>query len=158
MIFANLANVAERAVESVAALCLGGAVGLAIFELLPLAGGLLALAALAGGVAAGVAAFMLVANSAPREFAVAGFDPAAVVAGDDDVLLLDQPIAAIAVEPRRSALALREAGAMIARINDFLEPGAVPSRRIEARDAVRPDASAALHAALDEIRHSLSRA
>jgi len=126
----NQTKVAERAVESSAALCLGGAVAIAIFQLLPLASGFLALAALAGGVAAGVAAFALVASIAPRDFAMPGFNPAALAEDDDDVLLLDR----------------------------FLGSEAGASRRGERRDGVGPDASAALHSALAEIRHSLSRA
>jgi len=143
----NRISIAERAVESGAALCLGAAVAIAIFELVPLAGGYVALAALAGGMAAGVAAFALVASGPPRDFAMASFDPEAF-ADCQDELLLDEPIAAIEGEP----------AAMAQRIDDFLASGAGASRRSEPRNAIRPDASASLHAALAEIRRSLSRA
>jgi len=144
---ANSISIAERAVERSAALCLGAAVAIAIFQLVPLAGGFVALAALAGGVAAGAAALALVASGPPRDYALASFDPAGFAEREDE-LLLDEPIAAIENEP----------AAMAQRIDDFLASGAGASRRSEPRNAVRPDASAALHAALAEIRRSLSRA
>ncbi len=156
MIFAN-SSAAERAVGSIAALCLGAAVALAILMLLPLAPAYLALATLAGGVAAGSAGFALVESGAPRGFAMPTFQPAAFEDDfeDDEVLLLDEVVAAIDCEPRLTSSFVPAPAEMVVRIDQFLDSGAGVSRRSEPRDTVRPDASAALHAALAEIRHSL---
>lgn len=148
-------SMADRAVETIAALCLCAAIASAIFQLMPLTGGVRALAALTGGVAAGVAAFALVASVAPRDFAMPAFAPALFGDCEDDVLLLDVPIAASAAEPRPELTPLPRPAEMIARIDHFLDAGSGGSGRSEPHDAIRPDASAALHAALAEIRHSL---
>ena len=128
-------SAAERLVETVAALCLGAAAALATFELVPLVGGALAVAAMAGGVMAVAAGFaLLVATDVPW-FATRTFDPAEF---PGDVLLLDRPIAAVGPKSRVVRLFGSESGELV-----------------DAGRVARLDASAALHAALAEIRQSL---
>jgi|GEM_PF-6906914 len=146
---------AERAVEFTAALCFGSAVAIAIFQLIPLAAGWAAVAALAGGVAAGAAALALMALGAPNDFALPALDPGAIEDQVDE-LLLDQPITAVG--SRVASPIVGGPAEKLARIGAFADSGEPILRRAERLEAARLDASAALHAALAEIRHSLGRA
>ena len=140
-------NAAERIVETVAALCLGAAVALAIFELAPLSGGALAVAAMAGGATASATGFALLIASGGTVFATRAFDP--VEFTPDDVLLLDDPVIPDRPTARVVQMFVPQAGEMVTRIDQFLE-----TKRGAARESA-PDASAALHAALAQIRQSL---
>jgi hypothetical protein len=121
----------------------------------------------AGGLAAGVfalalgvLAMRLLGQPRPREIGVV-FEPLTFdeAAGSDE-LLLDDPLVEVEADSRVVRLFERaEAtpGEMVARIEDYLGEGrrrlAVPPE--EERSAAPPDASAALHAALANIRASL---
>jgi len=142
---------AERVVEVVAALCLGAAFGMAIFKLVPLAGGALAVAALAGFGAAAVAGFAVLVAFDGAGFATPVFDP--LEFSVDEPLLLDAPLAPLDADSRVVRLFVPGPGEMAARIDRFIETGEqVPPG---GNGAGPVDASAALHAALAEIRRVL---
>ena len=166
----------EIAAEWIAAAMLGGAVVLALAMLVP-AG---MVAAACGGCGAAAAAIALQRSVAPGGgAAVPGFAPADWP-GAEEVLLLDAPLAPEASDelllddplpaPDRSrvvrlfgdlpggeAAAIPAPGEMLARIETFLgasretafPAGAAPG------NAASAEASAALHAALADIRRSL---
>lgn len=167
-----------------AALCLGGAVGFAVARIAPLGAGL-AEASGAGALVALVAGLLVARvdrqRGSRRAPGMAGpSDELPGVDGvllldnrvDDEVLLLDDPLPALGDESRvvrlfaapsantAPATPLAGPGEMIARIEDFLGTArgsaarAEPPRRV---DAAAEDASAALHAALADIRRSLKK-
>ncbi len=139
--------------EIVAALCLGGAVTIAVIHLTPFAGALLVLAASVGGFAAGVAGLALLKSVDSFRLSMPSFDPVDFVAIEPEELLLDQPIEPEIAESRVVRLFAPEPGELVTRIDQYLDAGHGVSRRT-APD--RPDASAALHEALAEIRRSLA--
>lgn len=165
------ARFSERAVESAAAACLGGAVAWSLWRLS--SGGAMAIAvALAAGALVCLAARRALAHlgGAPAPFAVAEFAPAAVTASaapDVLILTLDQ-----AIDPpsNDAALLLDDAlGAPAAdsRVVRLFDAAAIPTagelqRRIDRHlrggpdVAAGPDDSAALHEALAVLRRSLS--
>jgi len=147
-------SAAERLIKTVAALSLGAAVVLAIFELVPLGAGALAVAAMAAGVAAAAAGFALLVAVDEPGFPRLRFDP---IEFPCDVLLLDQPIAWVDAESRVTRLFISEPGEPVARIGHFANAGrAFPRNGVpQVGGDARPDASAELHAALAEIRQSL---
>ncbi len=167
----------EIAAESIAATCLGGAVVFAGAQ----SGAGLAMAGAAGALVA--AAGLIILGRVDRydgpleaRFAPLGFDEI-----DEEVLLLDQPIdgdhalllddplPALDQESRvvrlfaaqspgsdEAAPPLAGPGEMVARIEDFLELGRGSAAAVEGEArAASVDASAALHAALADIRRSL---
>lgn len=102
-------------------------------------------------------------GSAGSGYAEASFEPVqfAEAEGETDELLLDDPLIEIEPDSRVVRLFARDSatpGEMVTRIEDYLGEG---SRAAHAPAAVReesaspPDASAALHAALANIRASL---
>ena len=167
----------EIAAEWIAATCLGGAVGFAAAQFgagLALAGAAGALIAVAGLIVLGRVDRAI--DPLAESFAPVGFGEV-----EEDVLLLDQPIGCndalllddplpaldhesrvvrlFAAQPPGSdeaAPPLAGPGEMVARIEDFLElgRGGAAVAEGEAR-AASIDASAALHAALADIRRSL---
>lgn len=169
--------IVEIAAEWIAACCLGGAAGFALAKLAPW--GPLAAGAIGVAVALGVLQGFGQLGRPRVGFA---FDPVEFVDEDEawalseeeeegEALLLDDPIpgpaesrvlrlftaapvAADAVEP------IAEPGEMLARIEDFLGGSRDNVTRIApapAATATSAEASAALHAALAEIRASLGR-
>ncbi|MCY7339808.1 MAG: hypothetical protein LH465_07670 [Sphingomonas bacterium] len=149
----------ERAVDLLAALSLSGAAGFALVMLLPLHGFALGGVAVMGGVAVVVAALVglgrIESGHGPER---ERFEPIEfiITAQSTDELLLDDPITPLAADSRVVQLfkpePLPDPGELAARISNFLDQGreAAPPT-----DPVRPDASAALHAALADIRRSL---
>ena len=173
----------EIAAEWIAALCLGAAAGFAALSLTA-AGliGAVAFAMLCG--AAALFALGLVdrhggeADAAfepvafPDEAEAVDFDGAAVLILDDpvedDALLLDTPVAAEPVSrvvrlfggaaPASEAGSIPAPGEMLARIEDFLgvaRGSAAQGEPVRRTNEASADASAALHAALADIRRSL---
>jgi hypothetical protein len=146
----------EALAERGAPLVLAGAAGWAAFLVrLPIA----AIAA-AGFVALALGAFaMRLAGAAPRAseatFEPAEFEPDA----DEDVLLLDDPLVEVASDSRVVKLFARNdptPGELVLRISDYLsEQGKSPVPADQPMDLLQVDASAALHAALANIRASL---
>ena len=154
---------AERAVEAVAALTLGAAVGFGAFQLTPLAGAALWSVASLGAVASGWGALALLGGIGPVDHgdALPAFEPAAFDDLGEDELLLDDPIPALSTDSRIIRLfereqpePLPEPGELVLRIADYLETGRGARPPAEPEPAL-PDASAALHAALADIRRSL---
>ncbi len=148
----------ERAAVLLAALCLGGATGFALAMLLPLEGLALAAMASVGGVALTVAAWFGLVGVVPRrDLTGVKFEPATFSPTDEatDELLLDDPVVTVASESRVVQLfkpePLPEPGELAARIGVFLDSRQAPALP----EPVQPDASAALHAALADIRRSL---
>jgi hypothetical protein len=122
---------------------------------LPLAGIGAALVAMAAGLAA-----MRVFGEPQREGIEARFEPVSFEeCVEEDVLLLDDPLGGIEPDARVARLFARDEatpGELVTRIADYLGD----ERRILAQAAgegqqTPPDASAALHAALANIRASL---
>ena len=138
----------ERAAVAGSGLALGGAVG---FAILSLAGSIAA--AVSGGVAAVAVAILLlervdVVEAVPFELP------------DEDELLLDDPIAdsrVVQLFEREQPVALPEPGELVARISDYLGSGRAAAPAQDQPVASPADASAALHAALADIRQSLRR-
>lgn len=155
--------VAERAVEAVAALSLGAAVGFGAFHLTPLSGETLWAVASFSAIASAWAALTLlkrIGSGEARDERPA-FEPSAFEEVEDDELLLDDPIAPLAPDSRVVRLfereqpePLPEPGELVLRIADYLETGRAARPPAET-EPTRPDASAALHAALADIRRSL---
>jgi hypothetical protein len=171
----------ELAAEWTAACCLGAAAGFAVLRLTPLglAGAVgvgLALVAAARAVlglvdrglglramAFDAAEFPSEADEAPENEALLLDDPV------DDVLLLDAPLAAAvesrvvrlfgdAAQPAAEPAAIPAPGEMLARIEDFLglDRGSAGAAEPDIRaNRASAEASAALHAALADIRRSL---
>lgn len=158
-------NPFERVAEVCAALTLGGAVAFGVHHTAPLAG-----LALAGAVSLCAAAAVFAGLALLGRVDVASdpeglsFEPqdfaceAAESDGIEDELLLDDPVAPLAPQSRVVELfepqqpeALPEPGEMVTRIADYLGSG----RSVAPSEPVRHDASAALHAALADIRRSL---
>ena len=148
---------AERLVEWAAPTVLAAAAGWAAWKLIGLP-----------VTAAGAGAFALIIGlGAMRIFGGAGnlaveaeFEPLPFEdTPSDDELLLDDP--PIGIEPDSRVVRLFERdeatpGEMVARIADYLSDGnRAPPTRTEEGSAAPPDASAALHAALANIRASL---
>ncbi len=167
----------EIAAESIAAACLGGAIGFAVGTLAPLGAGIIA--AFAAGLTGAIAARFVMGRidrpspSLGDRFAPVDFsDVADVLLLDDpietdDVLLLDDPLPAVTADSRvvqlfalpapvGAASALPAPGEMVARIEGFLGVARNKAAASDgAPDRVAADASAALHAALADIRRSL---
>ena len=174
----------ESAAVWTASLCLGGAMGFAVARIAPFGAGL-AEAGAAGALVAltgGLLVARLGERGAPRAPAIAdslndlllGDDVLTLQDRvDDEVLLLDDPLPAVGDEsrvvrlfalpagPGEAATPLAGPGEMISRIEDFLghvrgsAPRAEPLRSADPTTA--EDASAALHAALADIRRSLKK-
>ena len=152
----------ERAAETLAALCLGGAVAFCIFHMVPLAGAILAATAAVGGVASAIGGYALLRLVDPgRGEAELSFLPTEFEEPGEDELLLDDPIAPLDPESRVVQLFQREQpdplpepGELVARIADYLGSNRAPA--LPAPEPARNDASAALHAALADIRRSLA--
>ena len=163
----------ELAVTAVAAICLGGAAGFAVMSFAPAGAGLLH--GIGAGALVALAALAAGARVDRRHGSVAAFAPVEplVVDGgeltpeDDDALLLDDPLPVPQPESRvvrlfavpdvDAAAPTAGPGEMIARIEHFLGQGrGAPGDAPVARDNTASDeASAALHAALADIRRSL---
>lgn len=175
--------IVEIAAEWVAACCIGGAVAFACSGLAP---GAPVAAAMAGLAVAAGALLLLGRVDRDAGVAMARFEPVEILAvqgdaGVDDALLLDEPcepgelllddpvpaaesrvvrLFTAGPEAGVGAAAIPQPGEMLARIEQFLgagrsEPGAVPELPATAASA---EASAALHAALADIRRSLRQA
>lgn len=159
----------ERGAELLAALSLSGGVAFAIFHAAPLAGLALVGAMSLGGIAAAAGALALLARvDGNRENAqLLSFEPGGFAGGTaadkvEDELLLDDPIMPIEPESRVIQLfephqpePLPEPGELVARIADYLDSGRGAPQQTAPSDPIRHDASAALHAALADIRRSL---
>ena len=170
----------EIAAEWIAAACVGGASAFACAVLAPDGGGMVA-APLAGAIGAAGALFAMGRVDPGRQPPPERFVP--VDFGDDeltldaqvetdDALLLDDPLPALDEDSRvvrlfavpasaSEATPLPAPGEMAARIENFLGgtragPAAAEPARHAAPGAA--DASAALHAALADIRRSLRQA
>ena len=171
----------EIAVASIAASCLGSAVGFAVARMAPLGAGLVessvagALVALAGGLLIGRIDRQ---RGSRRPFAAV--ESLSDLLAADDVLLLDQRVDgevlllddALRVDGESRVVRLFAApsggieaappfaapGEMSARIEDVLghaRGDAAAEPKLSADEAAPNDASAALHAALADIRRSL---
>ncbi|MDQ3077464.1 MAG: hypothetical protein M3Q83_01325 [Pseudomonadota bacterium] len=152
----------QRAVElagaTAATVCLGAAVGFGIVALTPLAGLALAAAASCGGAAAAAAVWVLLGRvDSAGKSSVPAFAPVDLPTDGLGELLLDDPIVVPAPDSRVVRLfgdqPLPEPGELALRIDDYLDEGRGASRRGSGERRV--DASAALHAALADIRRSL---
>ena len=148
----------ERLVEYVAALSLSAGAAFATVMLAPLAGLALIGSAAGGALVAGGGALLLLGRvdapgPAMSEFALVEL-PVASTAVDE--LLLDDPIKSPEAESRVVRLfgdePLPAPGELVTRIADFLESGRGPVRD---QALASNEASAALHAALADIRRSL---
>lgn len=148
----------ERLVEFVAALSLSAGAAFATVVLAPLAGLALVGSAVGGALVVGGGALLLLGlvdspGTATLDFALVDLPVAGKV---EDELLLDDPIKAPA-DSRVVQLfgdePLPAPGELVTRIADFLESGRGPVR--EQVQASSNEASAALHAALADIRRSL---
>ncbi len=151
-------SAAERGAAIAAATCLGAAAGFGIFALAPVAGlALTGAAMLGGGAAGGIAWVMLGRVNEARGQPTFGFEPVDFPGGELGELLLDDAVVRPAPDSRVVQLfgdqPLPEPGELALRIDDYLDEGRGASRR--GGEGARPDASAALHAALAEIRRSL---
>jgi hypothetical protein len=169
----------EIAVEAIAAGSIGGAVGFAVWSLVP---GGPAIAALGAALFAALSAWVVITQvGRVGRPAGDGFVPVDFTVGDevllldepvgaDEPFLLDDPLSVLAEDSRvvrlfavpataGDAVALPAPGEMAARNEDFLEVGrggvAETVLLPERPAAIAPDASAALHAALADIRRSL---
>ena len=152
---------ADGLVEWAAPAVLAAAAGWAAWTVFtqPIAGIGAAAIALAIGICA-----MRVFGAAPRTEAEAGFDPVSFEEClEDDVLLLDDPLSDIESDARVVSLFDRDEatpGELVARIADYLGDESrvpVPPTPLAAEEGQQapPDASAALHSALANIRASL---
>ena len=116
------------------------------------------LAASALALVLGVLAMRLLGRSRPGE-AEAAFDPVPFEEQENGELLLDDPLIEVEVDSRVVRLFARSdatPGELVARIEDYLgENRNRPAIVAEEGSAAPPDASAALHAALANIRASL---
>ncbi len=157
----------EIAAELIAAACVGGAAGFAVWSLAPL--GAAMVAALGTSILGATGALLLMAQvDRPRRPFGEGFEPVDFADGEDeaDVLMLDDPLPALTEDSRVVRLfavptgsdtaPLPAPGEMVARIEDFL--GATRPDRATSHHPAAADASAALHAALADIRRSLRQA
>lgn len=149
----------ERLVEFVAALSLSAGAAFATVVLAPLAGLALVGSAVGGALVVGGGALLLLGlvdspGTATLDFALVDLPVAGKV---EDELLLDDPIEAPEADSRVVQLfgdePLPAPGELVTRIADFLESGRGPVR--EQVQASSNEASAALHAALADIRRSL---
>lgn len=159
----------ERGTELMAAFSLCGAAAFGIFHAAPLVGIALIGATVGGGCAAALGALALLGridrvreghgnpSFAPADFA--GDEAERTVEADDE-LLLDNPVAPLEPQSRVIELfephqpeALPEPGELVTRIADYLDSGRGTAQLLG--EPVRHDASAALHAALADIRRSL---
>ncbi|MDQ3075297.1 MAG: hypothetical protein M3Q88_06790 [Pseudomonadota bacterium] len=173
----------EIAVEWIAAAGLGSAAGFAVARLA--APGTSIAAAVCAGMIVSIAALLILARVDARDSVGSRFEPLGFPADDlgeavllldqpldeADELLLDDPLPAIDVasrvvrlfaeQPPSRAVApshLPGPSEMVARIEDYLGPARGSAAAAEPRrdgQAEAVDASAALHAALAEIRRSL---
>lgn len=158
MDFADRPHPLERFTAALAALILGGAVATSLIMLAPLAGAALLVAGVGGGAAASVGGFVLLDRIGRRGTIATEFEPVAFAEATElDELLLDEPIVlstSRVVQLFKPDPPLPEPGELAARIEDFLGAGrALPPRPAE--PVARHDATAALHAALADIRRSL---
>jgi hypothetical protein len=169
----------EIAAEWLAACCVGGAVAFAIFTIAP--GGIV-MGSVTGVVMAGLALFVLGLIDrdppAPAAFELVDFPDGE--ASDDDVLLLDEPcelaelllddplpqvaesrvvrLFTAAPDMVEATGAIPAPGEMLARIENFLGANRAPTPLpVAPSNAASADASAALHAALADIRRSLRK-
>jgi hypothetical protein len=164
----------EIAAEWIAAACVGGAGGFACWMLAPAGAGWLAAPA-AGGLGAAATLFALgrvdARRGPPRErFVPIDFADAAELAGEgDEALLLDDPLPALDADSRVVRLfavaptpdeptSLPGPGEMAARIETFLGGSRGGTAAADPVAPAATDASAALHAALADIRRSLRQA
>ncbi len=175
----------EIAATSIAAACLGGAVGFAVARIGPLGAGVVE--AIVAGCLAALAGWILIGQVDRHrrlELIVSAASPEGEVT-DEDVLLLDQFVKDETLLPNGALPVLRDdsrvvrlfgahpvgvgpatpltgPGEMIARIEEFLcQPrGSAVITKPErgAGRAAADDASAALHVALADIRRSLRQA
>jgi hypothetical protein len=171
----------EIAAELIAAACVGGATGFAVWALAPLDAALVA--APAAGVIGAIGALVLMGQVARPKPLGESFTPVDFPAEADGLrldkpvepepLLLDDPLPAISEDSRvvrlfavpptaDEAAPLPAPGEMAARIEDFLG-GSRASQAAAVTAPAHPsaaaaDASAALHAALADIRRSLRQA
>jgi hypothetical protein len=152
----------ERLIEIGAALCLGAGAAFATVMLAPLAGPALAGVAGIGALVPAAGALLLLGRVDPPRSRMQAFEPVdinpvASEQSEEDELLLDDPIAAPKADSRVVQLfgdePLPAPGELVTRIADFLESGRGPVR--EQAQATSNEASAALHAALADIRRSL---
>jgi hypothetical protein len=168
----------EIAAELFAAGSVGGAIGFAVWSLLPVA---TPIAAPAAALLAALGAWGMMARVGVGGPLQHGFVPVDFRAEDevllldepieaDECLLLEDPLPALAADSRvvrlfavpatpGDSVSLPAPGEMAARIQDFLgvgRGGAAETDLVPERPAaIAPDASAALHAALADIRRSL---
>lgn len=172
------AHPVERAAIAVAGVSFGAAIAFALFMLAPLAGTFLTGTAGVGGLAAafgGLALLTRIDQSRPGDrgeirlidFVEAVDHPeeegSAERAIDEDELLLDDPIVPISPDsrvvrlfnPEQPPEPLPEPGELAARIVTYLDSERGKSRIAVNSALVTGDASAALHAALADIRRSL---
>lgn len=150
-------NRGDRLLDGVASLLFAGAIAVACFMLSDVK------IALAGGAVAFVAGAALLAKVQPQRAGLAAFEPVAfedVAESPADELLLDDPLSEPTVGSRVVALfgeVDSSPAALVARIEDYLgrdrKPGEM--QRVAREPLPIPDASAALHAALSNIRASL---
>ena len=166
----------EIAAESIAAACVGGATAFAVWSAAPPAAWL---SAVTGGVLAATGALFLMRRvDRPRKagdrFVPVDFAGEAVLAPDDAIddegtLLLDDPLPALHEDSRvvrlfsvpASAIEpapLPAPGEMAARIENFLGGTRTGTAAADPTLHAATDASAALHAALADIRRSLRQA
>ena len=160
-------HVLEAAVEWVAPILLAAAFGWAGFRLgAPMAG---VLAAVIVAFAGGLGIMRRTDHAAPvtiAPFEAAAIDPVEpeldelLLEPKDEILILDDPLVAPPSDSRVVRLFERQEptpGELVDRITDFLggsrQPAPVPQRPVE--DHYSVDASAALHAALANIKASL---
>ena len=164
----------EIAIIWTAAACLGGAVGFAVARIAPFGAGLV-VAGIAGAIVALAAGFICarVDRGQPIDSLAAFLVAEDVLLLDqpidrDDVLLLDDPlprdggsrvVRLFAAHPVNAAASapLAGPGEMVARIEDYLglARGSAAAAEPARRASEAADASAALHAALADIRRSL---
>lgn len=174
----------EIAVEWIAAACLGGAVGFAVARIAPFGAGLV-VSGVAGAVAALAAWLILgrvdrqrgsrrqqhAPVNSPSDFLTEDVLLLDQPVDHDDVLLLDDPLPAVDHDSRvvrlfaahsvgtAASAPLAGPGEMVARIENFLGHARDSATAAEpahlANKAASDDASAALHAALADIRRSL---
>ena len=150
------AHPVERLVEWAAPAKLAAAAGWSAWQMLGLP-----LAAAGAGVPALIAGFaaMRFIGGAGGGECLAAFEPLPFEESPEEELLLDDPLTGFDPDSRVVRLFAREEatpGEMVARIADYLADGdRAPAFGTEEGSAAPPDASAALHAALANIRASL---
>ena len=152
----NQTGAATIAIDVTAALCLGAAVALAVAKLAVLSGDAMNVAVAASGTIAATLAFVALARVPASPPTLAEFEPVELPEPLEE-LLLDQHV----TPPSRvvrlfGAQPLPAPGELVTRIADYLETGRpAPSGGAAAGNGPSSDASAALHAALADIRRSL---